>query len=88
MTYLLDLKIPTSSWGVAFPAEHFAPARKFQYCVVDDPFLCILLLLCLIALLRVQINVATSLVAGGETGIFTPMHLLVFQKPEANGESH
>lgn len=36
----------------------------------------------------VQINVATSLVAGGETGIFTPMHLLVFQKPEANGEDH
>lgn len=38
--------------------------------------------------LCVQINVATSLVAGGETGIFTPMHLLVFQKPEANGEGH
>ncbi|KAL3156964.1 hypothetical protein ABBQ38_001222 [Trebouxia sp. C0009 RCD-2024] len=34
------------------------------------------------------INVATSLVAGGETGIFTPMHLLVFQKPEANGKGH
>lgn len=25
--------------------------------------------------------VAVSLVKGGETGIFTPMHLLVFQKP-------
>ena len=45
-------------------------------------------LLCLSLQLRVQINVATSLVAGGKTGIFTPMHLLVFQKPEANGESH
>jgi 24-methylenesterol C-methyltransferase len=27
------------------------------------------------------INVATSLEAGGETGIFSPMHLLLFQKP-------
>lgn len=27
------------------------------------------------------VNVATSLVAGGETGVFTPMHLLLFRKP-------
>jgi 24-methylenesterol C-methyltransferase len=27
------------------------------------------------------INVATSLVAGGSTGVFTPMHMLVFRKP-------
>lgn len=30
------------------------------------------------------VKVATSLVAGGESGIFTPMHLLVFRKPEAD----
>lgn len=28
------------------------------------------------------VNVANSLVAGGETGVFSPMHLLVFCKPE------
>ena len=27
------------------------------------------------------VHVAQSLVAGGETGIFSPMHLLVFRKP-------
>lgn len=27
-------------------------------------------------------NVATSLVAGGDTGVFTPMHMLVFRKPD------
>lgn len=27
-------------------------------------------------------NVARSLVAGGKTGVFSPMHMLVFQKPE------
>lgn len=27
------------------------------------------------------VNVAFSLVAGGETGVFSPMHLLVFRKP-------
>lgn len=27
-------------------------------------------------------SVATSLVAGGETGIFTPSHMLVFRKPD------
>jgi 24-methylenesterol C-methyltransferase len=27
------------------------------------------------------VNVATSLVAGGQTGTFSPMHMLVFQKP-------
>jgi 24-methylenesterol C-methyltransferase len=26
-------------------------------------------------------NVARSLVAGGQTGVFSPMHMLVFQKP-------
>lgn len=31
------------------------------------------------------VNVATSLVAGGETGVFTPMHMLVFRKPEKGG---
>jgi len=28
-------------------------------------------------------NVARSLVAGGSTGVFSPMHMLVFKKPEA-----
>lgn len=28
-------------------------------------------------------NVARSLVAGGQTGVFSPMHMLVFQKPAA-----
>jgi hypothetical protein len=27
-------------------------------------------------------NVAHSLVAGGQTGVFSPMHMLVFKKPE------
>jgi 24-methylenesterol C-methyltransferase len=27
------------------------------------------------------VHVAQSLVQGGETGIFSPMHLLVFRKP-------
>eukprot|EP00878_Enallax_costatus_P040026 GHUV01045992.1.p1 GENE.GHUV01045992.1~~GHUV01045992.1.p1 ORF type:complete len:101 (+),score=20.86 GHUV01045992.1:247-549(+) len=27
-------------------------------------------------------NVARSLVAGGKTGVFSPMHMLVFQKPQ------
>lgn len=27
------------------------------------------------------VSVARSLIAGGETGIFTPMHMLVFKKP-------
>lgn len=27
-------------------------------------------------------NVARSLVAGGKTGVFSPMHMLVFQKPK------
>jgi 24-methylenesterol C-methyltransferase len=31
------------------------------------------------------VNVATSLVAGGETGVFSPMHMLVFRKPEKAG---
>ena len=30
---------------------------------------------------KMLVDVADSLVAGGETGIFTPMHLLVFRKP-------
>lgn len=29
------------------------------------------------------VKVANSLVDGGETGVFSPMHLLVFRKPEA-----
>lgn len=29
------------------------------------------------------VEVAKSLIAGGETGVFTPMHLLLFRKPEA-----
>eukprot|EP00877_Chromochloris_zofingiensis_P006169 jgi/Chrzof1/1805/Cz10g21220.t1 len=29
------------------------------------------------------VNVATSLVAGGETDVFSPMHMLVFRKPAA-----
>eukprot|EP00884_Botryococcus_braunii_P008921 jgi/Botrbrau1/1802/Bobra.146_1s0001.1 len=28
------------------------------------------------------VNVASSLIAGGESGIFSPMHLLLFQKPD------
>lgn len=32
------------------------------------------------------VNVATSLVAGGQTGVFTPMHMLVFRKPEGRGK--
>ncbi len=28
------------------------------------------------------VEVAKSLIKGGETGVFTPMHLLLFQKPE------
>lgn len=32
--------------------------------------------------LSVQVKVATSLVDGGRTGVFSPMHLLLFQKPE------
>jgi 24-methylenesterol C-methyltransferase len=31
------------------------------------------------------VKVANSLVAGGETGVFSPMHLLVFRKPEEGG---
>lgn len=31
-------------------------------------------------------DVANSLVAGGQTGIFTPMHLLVFRKPMSDGD--
>lgn len=27
------------------------------------------------------VSVAVSLIAGGTTGIFTPMHMLVFRKP-------
>lgn len=27
------------------------------------------------------VNVAQSLIRGGETGVFSPMHLLVFKKP-------
>jgi 24-methylenesterol C-methyltransferase len=27
------------------------------------------------------VMVAKSLIAGGETGVFTPMHMLVFRKP-------
>ncbi len=27
------------------------------------------------------VNVAKSLIRGGETGVFTPMHMLVFKKP-------
>ena len=30
---------------------------------------------------KMLVDVADSLVAGGETGIFTPMHLVVFRKP-------
>ena len=32
---------------------------------------------------KMLIDVAHSLVEGGETGVFSPMHLLVFKKPEA-----
>lgn len=31
------------------------------------------------------VNVAKSLVDGGENGVFSPMHLLVFKKPMENG---
>jgi len=30
---------------------------------------------------KMLVDVARSLVAGGENGVFTPMHMLVFQKP-------
>ena len=30
------------------------------------------------------VNVAKSLIRGGETGVFTPMHMLVFKKPLAS----
>ena len=29
------------------------------------------------------VEVSLSLVQGGETGVFSPMHLLLFRKPEA-----
>jgi 24-methylenesterol C-methyltransferase len=29
------------------------------------------------------VSVAQSLIKGGTTGTFTPMHMLVFKKPEA-----
>ena len=29
------------------------------------------------------VEVAKSLIQGGETGVFTPMHLLLFRKPDA-----
>jgi 24-methylenesterol C-methyltransferase len=32
---------------------------------------------------QMLMDVATSLVKGGETGVFTPMHFLVFKKPLA-----
>ncbi len=32
------------------------------------------------------VEVARSLVAGGETGVFTPMHLLLFHKPAEAGK--
>lgn len=32
------------------------------------------------------VNVAKSLVDGGENGVFSPMHLLVFKKPLENGQ--
>mmetsp|Transcript_34893 Transcript_34893/g.77555 ORF Transcript_34893/g.77555 Transcript_34893/m.77555 type:complete len:388 (-) Transcript_34893:1059-2222(-) len=32
---------------------------------------------------KMLVDVAKSLVAGGETGVFTPMHFLVFRKPAA-----
>ena len=35
---------------------------------------------------KMLIDVVDSLVAGGETGIFTPMHMLVFRKPLATAE--
>ena len=35
---------------------------------------------------QMLMNVANSLVAGGRTGIFTPMHLLVFRKPIGDGD--
>ncbi|EFJ51011.1 hypothetical protein VOLCADRAFT_103647 [Volvox carteri f. nagariensis] len=33
------------------------------------------------------VEVAKSLIKGGETGVFTPMHLLLFQKPEATASA-
>ncbi len=30
------------------------------------------------------VTVAQSLIAGGQTGIFTPMHMLVFKKPSGS----
>lgn len=35
---------------------------------------------------QMLMDVANSLVAGGQTGIFTPMHLLVFRKPMSDGD--
>ena len=32
------------------------------------------------------VDVARSLVEGGETGVFTPMHMLVFKKPGGKGK--
>jgi 24-methylenesterol C-methyltransferase len=32
-------------------------------------------------------NVARSLVAGGQTGVFSPMHMLVFQKPAETADA-
>lgn len=31
---------------------------------------------------KMLVKVASSLVAGGSTGVFSPMHLLVFRKPD------
>lgn len=32
------------------------------------------------------VEVAKSLIKGGETGVFTPMHLLLFRKPESSAQ--
>jgi Sterol methyltransferase C-terminal len=34
------------------------------------------------------VRVANSLVDGGETGVFSPMHLLLFRKPLEDEVSH
>ena len=63
--------------GAAAMLFYFTYQAVTSCCIVSQIMIC---------LVSMQINVATSLCAGGETGIFTPMHLLVFYKPEATGK--
>jgi 24-methylenesterol C-methyltransferase len=84
----LDLGVPSAGAGPWYGRlEELAWQNKLSHAIVTAVDAVGLAPRGLKDVHNMLVNVATSLVAGGRSGVFTPMHMLVFRKPAQSGKS-